>query len=194
MSIKSLFEDIADAIREKSGSSDTYTPAEMPSAIRSIPSGSSTASGVSYDNTSSGLTASNVQDAIDELSGDVSTINSDLSELKPSYVETVADGIKTYKQLFNVLFTSANAQKVTKNSCVVIESSSETDYYLIKMKQSTRYLFESSGIASATSLQSTQIGLMETNSYYQMYANGNPGVTDYTNTVCASGTKLRLEY
>lgn len=36
MSIKSLFEDIADAIREKSGSSDTYTPAEMPDAIRNI--------------------------------------------------------------------------------------------------------------------------------------------------------------
>lgn len=36
MSIKTLFEDIADAIREKSGSSDTYTPAEMPEAIRNI--------------------------------------------------------------------------------------------------------------------------------------------------------------
>lgn len=39
MSIKSLFEDIADAIREKSGSSDTYTPAEMPDAISEISSG-----------------------------------------------------------------------------------------------------------------------------------------------------------
>lgn len=39
MSIKSLFEDIADAIREKSGSIDTYTPAEMPDAITNLPSG-----------------------------------------------------------------------------------------------------------------------------------------------------------
>lgn len=39
MSIKSLFEDIADAIREKSGNSDTYTPAEMPEAIRDIVTG-----------------------------------------------------------------------------------------------------------------------------------------------------------
>lgn len=39
MSIKSLFEDIADAIREKSGSSDTYTPAEMPQAIANISGG-----------------------------------------------------------------------------------------------------------------------------------------------------------
>lgn len=42
MSIKSLFEDIADAIREKSGSSDTYTPAEMPEAIRNISGGGGT--------------------------------------------------------------------------------------------------------------------------------------------------------
>jgi hypothetical protein len=39
MSIKSLFEDIGDAIREKSGSSDTYTPAEMPQAIQDIETG-----------------------------------------------------------------------------------------------------------------------------------------------------------
>lgn len=36
MSIRSYFENIADAIREVSGSSDTYTPAEMPDAIRNI--------------------------------------------------------------------------------------------------------------------------------------------------------------
>jgi hypothetical protein len=33
------FEDIADAIRGKNGSSDTYTPAQMPQAITDIPSG-----------------------------------------------------------------------------------------------------------------------------------------------------------
>lgn len=33
------FEDIADAIRGKNGSSDTYTPAQMPAAITAIPSG-----------------------------------------------------------------------------------------------------------------------------------------------------------
>lgn len=36
MSIKSLFQDIADAIREVEGSSTTYTPTEMPEAIRNI--------------------------------------------------------------------------------------------------------------------------------------------------------------
>lgn len=36
MSIRTYFEDIADAIREASGSSDTYTPSEMPDAIKNI--------------------------------------------------------------------------------------------------------------------------------------------------------------
>lgn len=37
------------------------------------------AGGVSYDNTDSGLTASNVQDAIDEVNGDLETVNNDLT-------------------------------------------------------------------------------------------------------------------
>ena len=39
-----------------------------------VPSGASTASDVSYDNTGSGLTASNVQDAIDEVKADIPSI------------------------------------------------------------------------------------------------------------------------
>lgn len=35
------FSDIADAIRSKNGSSNTYTPAQMPSAIQAIPTGGS---------------------------------------------------------------------------------------------------------------------------------------------------------
>lgn len=81
MSIKSLFENIADAIKDKNPNITNVTPVEMPSAIRSIPSGSSTAGRVTYDNTASGLTANNVQGAIDELAGNVSAITSDLSEL-----------------------------------------------------------------------------------------------------------------
>lgn len=35
------FEDIADAIREKDGTQNTYTPAQMPTAIENLPSGGS---------------------------------------------------------------------------------------------------------------------------------------------------------
>ena len=42
------------------------------------PSGGGTAAGTSYDNTVSGLTATDVQDAIDEVQGEVSTLNSNI--------------------------------------------------------------------------------------------------------------------
>lgn len=41
MSLSSIFSDIADAIRTKNGSSDTYLPSEMAQAIEDIPSGGS---------------------------------------------------------------------------------------------------------------------------------------------------------
>lgn len=39
MSIRTYFENIADAIRQKAGTQDTYTPEEMPDAIANLPSG-----------------------------------------------------------------------------------------------------------------------------------------------------------
>lgn len=39
MSIRTYFGNIADAIRQKTGTQDTYTPEEMPDAIINIPSG-----------------------------------------------------------------------------------------------------------------------------------------------------------
>lgn len=42
------------------------------------PSGGGTASGTSYDNTTSGLTATNVQDALDEIDANVDTLNSNM--------------------------------------------------------------------------------------------------------------------
>ena len=46
--------------------------------LEARPSGGGSAADVSYDNTSSGLTADDVQDAIDELNSDISTVNSKL--------------------------------------------------------------------------------------------------------------------
>ena len=41
MSIRTYFENIADALRQKTGTQNTYTPEEMPDAIINIPSGGS---------------------------------------------------------------------------------------------------------------------------------------------------------
>lgn len=51
------FEDIADAIREKDGTQNTYTPAQMPTAIENIPSGGSSHdwSAIGYENEPAGI-------------------------------------------------------------------------------------------------------------------------------------------
>lgn len=70
------------------------------------------AGGVSYDNTDSGLTASNVQDAIDEVNGDVETVNSDLA----NEVETRAK-LGAHNLLINNLTTQVlNAISVSVDS------------------------------------------------------------------------------
>lgn len=46
-------------------------------------SGGRTASNISYDNTSSGLTSTNVQDAIDEVSGKIDVVTEELNAVLP---------------------------------------------------------------------------------------------------------------
>lgn len=67
------FEDIADAIRAKAGTSDTYTPAEMPQAIEDIPSGGGTP-----------------QDLLDIMSG---TASGDIDITLPEYAYAVTIAI-----------------------------------------------------------------------------------------------------
>lgn len=123
MSIKSLFENIADAIKDKNPNVTNVTPDEMPNAIRSIPSGSSSASGVTYDNTTSGLSATNVQDAIDEVVGDVTTINSDLSELNSKIKhKTVTNTTDTYGRFsLGLPYTASILCCKTQNTSAILD-------------------------------------------------------------------------
>ena len=51
MALTDVFSDIADAIREKTGTTDTFTPAEMPDAIADIPTGAADVTDNLYDET-----------------------------------------------------------------------------------------------------------------------------------------------
>jgi len=169
MSIKSLFENIADAIKEKNPNIANVTPVEMPSAIRSIPSGSSTAGGVTYDNTASGLTANNVQDAIDELAEDVSTINSDLSELKQ---------VKTGTTLAS-LITAVNAlsaeEFMTSSVCVNDYAVLKPTYYPSNQKRYVNLDF-----ASATTTMYSGIRLWTDTSQCIEFTKSTNGTLTYT--------------
>ena len=80
-----------------------------------------TASGISYDNTDSGLTATDVQGALDELQG-YRVLNS-----------VTADGIKTYKELINALFDGV----VIDDNQTIIVKVINSYYYM--MYNSIRY-------------------------------------------------------
>ena len=80
------YDNIADAIRAQNGTTETYYPSEMAAAISAL-SVSGDASNITYDNTASGLTASNVQNALDELA------NSSVENHASTHASTGSDPI-----------------------------------------------------------------------------------------------------
>lgn len=91
------------------------------------------ASDVTYDNTGSGLTASDVQDAIDE-------INTNLPGNDGS-VSVTGDGIKTYGQICTELFSLINASNVSHKSFLEWDSGA-TKFYSPLCRQGSDYGFE----------------------------------------------------
>ena len=73
------------------------------------------ASAISYNNTVSGLTAVNVQDAIDELHSDI----------HKGSVSVTADGVKKIKEIFNELFSLIDMAKISSMSYM---ATSNTNY------------------------------------------------------------------
>ena len=80
--------------------------------------GGGTAASVSYNNTGSGLTATNVQDAIDELAGSAA-----------GSVSVTTDGTKTRNQMLDSLFALVDMSKVTRNTQYVEQSSGGLSIY-----------------------------------------------------------------
>lgn len=93
-----------------------------------IPTGFA-ATAITYDNTLSGLTATEVQAAIDELASSTPTAQ---------YVEVVADGVKTIKQLLNGLYALIDFTKVTPSATFVdiVSASNKLVYHVIEIATS----------------------------------------------------------
>lgn len=77
------------------------------------PSGGGTAAGTSYDNTVSGLTATNVQDAIDEVQGEVSTLNSKIA------TQTVNTSAGTQASKWTEIYNAIDQTKITPRSAII---------------------------------------------------------------------------
>lgn len=110
-----------------------------------VPGATATASGTTYDNTGSGLTATNVQDAIDELISDIPTgfpasaisYNNTVSGLTASdvqyaideivsmipgssEVQVITDGTKSNAQLLDQLYSLVNISSLTAGSTLEV--------------------------------------------------------------------------
>ena len=132
------------------------------------------ASDVSYDNTGSGLTATDVQDAIDELKGDIPTsfdaddvvydntgsgltatnVQDAIDEVNAkidtgSSVTVTADGVKTISQICDELYALIDRTKLKGTSVLKIVGSTQTFTLHLTSITSTRLTFVAEWLTSS---------------------------------------------
>lgn len=148
------------------------------------------AGGISFDNTDSGMTATDVQGAVDELADGVTSVEEAVDALDTSVgtlgnklVEVIADGIKTYSQLLNQLYPyRSRLYRIDIDSTMFYPSTA------------TRY--GNVGTTSNDDINFRMIGIKETGSVYKTIninsATGTVSVTDLSSSVPDSGVKIKL--
>lgn len=152
--------------------------------------GTNDANDVSYDNTGSGLTANDVQGAIDELKADIDNLDA-------GFVQVTGDGVKTFNDLYNELYALIDFTKITPD-CEIIEHPDSTSFYIWKCVTLTPTNLEFSRVTnSASSLSSSRITL-KTNSErflvsYDVVTNTGSTVDQGTAT-SSIGYQIKLKY
>ena len=137
-----------------------------------------TASAVSYDNTGSGLTAANVQDAIDELAQG----GSGAVVLKT----VTADGSKTYAQILTELFSEIG--NITSNSMLEVIGSTYTNVFHVSYYTSSMASFSQAFNFAA----SANINTYEISASGKRYEWAGSTINDDSSTVVTTGTKFNL--
>lgn len=142
--------------------------------------GSTTAAQVSYDNTGSGLTATDVQAAIDELAlGGGSDVS-----LKAT---VTADGVKTFSQILDELYPSIGTVK--KNAYLKVTTSGHDDIYQLFNYSGTLVRFIKLQLTSST-VVIAQADCQASSSVYR--TTSGVTVTDSSSTVPTSGDVFEL--
>ena len=137
-----------------------------------LSSGAVDASAVSYDNSGSGLTATNVQDAIDEI-------------VPKGSVSVIGDGIKSYGQLLTELYGLVDITKITVNSTLLVGAS------VLKCSTITATVFAFS-LATVSGTSDLIIRALLNTGEYALYASGV--YTDATGNIPGAGTVVELTY
>lgn len=157
----------------------TYLNGELESFIPASYSGAR----VTYDNTSSGMTATNMQDAVDELN----------SEINKGYVQVTSDGVKTWSQMFDSLYALIDRTKLTHQSVLIIN----TGFYRPVNYQAGGDLDFCMSIARANALQVHTITLKSSGSVFvtdNAVVGGGTMTTDNSSNVPSSGVVFTIFY
>ena len=154
--------------------------------VNAKPSGASAAADVTYDNTTSGLTASNVQAAIDELAQSSPAVG--------EYIEVTGDGTKTVEQLLNELFALIDFNKISDNTRLVqISSTAIRRYDMAVHSLNTYVIFTNVLLGNSNQIVVNSFGVYQTGSAAIQKAEDASAV-DMSNNPLANGEKLRLYY
>lgn len=155
---------------------------EVKNAIPSVPA-SYAATAITYDNSGSGLTATNAQDAIDELAANVGG----------GYVEVVADGVKSYRQLLNTLYSSVDYTKLNTKSVLSSVSSGITSAYQLYSYANDSVRFEMNAIDSNNKIYGMSLLLNASTSSIRTKEEGAV-YADISASIPAVGYTFRLTY
>ena len=138
------------------------------------------ASDITFDNTGTDLVSENVEDAIVEVN----------EKYSPKSVSVTADGTKTYKQLLIALWGIADISKVNGKSVLNIGSSAEWDT-LTNVKHGPTRMDFSETVNNGTVVTNYYIFISSSNAIYRKVGDSS---SDFSNTVPASGTQIKLTY
>lgn len=146
-----------------------------------VSAGNLNASDVNYNNSGSGLSATSVQGAIDEIASDINK----------GSVSVTADGIKTFSELLNDLYALINPAKISARSIMRRDS---LYYRLVKMSGGIYSFVYADVSPSYYDLNELDLYSSGSGMYYARTASGSTSISDYSSTIVTAGVVIELIY
>lgn len=154
-----------------------------------------------YRVTQVGFTIDSISGLLPELldnasiNEDIDQINSDLSNLSnlvnhTDYVEVTSDGVKTWKQILDDLWSLVNTNKIKMNSVLVYNN----DIFLLQNSDfSTKLNFVHFFFSDTQYITYVHISY-NSSTKKMVYGLQAPDIQDQSSTVLGAGTKVRIYY
>ena len=139
---------------------------------------------IAYDNSGSGLTATNVQAAIDEIAQGGGSQS----------ISVTADGVKTVATLLDELYALIDSAQITDKAVLVYKDTNERIAHLA-YESATEYRFTTERVSSTYLEASTFAAKASSSTWVQVSVqSGSAAFTDQSSTVPTSGIKITIIY